>query len=176
MNVTLGSQWLWPKECPCCLADADDTLEVKKSRGVFLVVAAYERVLTLKVPYCKACKAHARRFEGGTAGGLIYPTAMVLFGAFMAGLLGLAWLGESARGAEFRLMFVFPTVATALFVATRVALRVSLKLNDRHAARGRAVTIEEWTGQTVELECANPRYGTRLESVNQPQGFRGRNP
>jgi len=172
MNVTLGSQWLWPKECPCCLADADDKLEVKKSRGVFLVVAAYERVLTLKVPYCKGCKSHARRFEGGTVGRLLYPTAMVLFCAFMVGILGLAWLGESSRGAEFRLMVVFPMVVTTLFVAFRIGRRLSLSLDNRHAARGSAVTIDDWTGQTVDLACANPKYGARLEAVNQPQGFR----
>jgi hypothetical protein len=53
-------------------------------------------------------------------------------------------------------------------------MRVSLDLNERHAARGNALTLRGWTGQTVEVACASPDYAVRLEKINRPQEQRRR--
>jgi hypothetical protein len=165
-TLSLGPRWTWPRECACCLAPADTTLEVKKSVGTFLVVAAVERVLTLQVPYCRACRDHARRFEAGTLGALVKPAAMVLFAAVVVGMIGLAVKGGSSGQTEVRMLLVYPAIATVAFVAFRVFRRLSIQLPARHASAGPAVTIREWTGDTVDVMCANPTFTTHLEAAN----------
>jgi hypothetical protein len=99
IEIPLGGS-RWPASCPCCGGRADGTFELKRSRGVFLVVAAAETVLKLEVPYCTACVRHARAFQRGTVGGLLYPGALVLAAAFFAGLIGLAVNGGGSRSFE----------------------------------------------------------------------------
>ena len=165
MQVTIpfvGSRW--PPQCPCCGQPADSVLPLQRSRGVFLVVAATETVLRLEVPYCKGCVRHARRFQAGTLGGLLYPAAIVMAGAFFAGIIGLA--AGAGRGVELLMMLGLPALATALFVGYRLLMRARAAVDARHSSTAPVLRIRSWTDYAIELDCDNASYGVALRQAN----------
>jgi len=156
----------WPPSCPCCGGRADGKLELKRSRGVFLVVAAAETVLKLQVPYCNACVRHARAFQAGTLGGLAYPTALVMAGAFFAGLIGLAVNGGGSGSFELLMMLGMPATATLLFIAVRLILRSRANVGRPHVSTAPVLRIKSWTDDSILVECANTSYALAFREAN----------
>ena len=163
----------WPASCPCCGGRADGKLELKRSRGLFLVVAAVETVVKLPVPYCKTCIGHARAYERGTFGGLLYPTVLVMAAAFFAGLIGLAVTdGGTGSFNEKFLMLKMPLVVTILFVVLRVALRVRAGVESPHTSTAPVLRITSWTDDSIVLDCANDSYALAWQEANRgPRPF-----
>jgi hypothetical protein len=161
----------WPSSCPCCGGRADDTLELKRSRGVFLVVAAAETVVSLQVPYCRACVRHARAFQRGTLGGLIYPSVLVLAGAFFAGVIGLAVTGGGSGSFEMFMLLRMPAAVALLFIVVRVILRKLARVDPPHVSTAPVLRIQSWTNDSVLLECANPSYTSAFREVNPPPAW-----
>ena len=159
-----GSQW--PPACPCCGGRADGKLELKQSRGVFLVVAAAETVVTLNVPYCRACVRHARAYEKGTFGRLLYPSAFVLAGAFFAGVITLAVTGGGTGSFEMLMLLHMPAAVTVLFIALRVILRIRASAESPHFSTAPVMQIKSWTDDEVFLECANASYALAFQDAN----------
>lgn len=165
MQVTIphgGSHW--PPHCPCCGQPADAALTLQKSRGVFLLVAAAETVARIQVPYCSTCVRHARAFQAGTLGGLLYPAAMVAFAGFMAGIIGLA-VG-SGRNSEVLMMFGPAVVATALFVGYRLVMRARAAVDGRHSSTAPVLRLVGWTDTDIVLDCDNTSYALALRQAN----------
>jgi hypothetical protein len=156
----------WPPSCPCCGGHADGKLELKRSRGVFLVVAAAETVLKLQVPYCNACVRHARAFERGTLGGLLYPTTLVLAGAFFSGVIGLAVTGGGSGSFEMFMLLRMPAALTILFVVVRVILRIRASVGTPHVSTAPVLRIKSWTDDSVLFECTNTAYALAVREAN----------
>jgi hypothetical protein len=156
----------WPRTCPCCGRHADSTLQLQRSSGVFLVVAAAETVLRLEVPYCSTCTRHARAFQAGTFGGMLYPTAIVLAAAFFAGIMGLAITGGGSRSFEIWMMLGLPAVITILFVAVRLFLRHRAGVDAPHASTAPVIRIASWTNNSIRLDCDNSSYALALREAN----------
>jgi hypothetical protein len=166
IEIPLGGS-RWPASCPCCGGRADGRLELRRSRGMFLVVAAVETVVKLEVPYCKACVSHARAYQRGTFGRLIYPTAFVLAGAFFAGMIGLAVTGGGAGSFdEMFLLLKMPAVVTVLFVVARVALRIRAGVGSPHVSTAPVLWITSWTNASIQLGCANESYAVAVQEAN----------
>ena len=157
----------WPPSCPCCGRPADGRLELRRSRGMFLVVAAVETVVKLQVPYCKACVRHARAYQRGTFGGLFYPTALVMAGAFFAGMIGLAVRGDATGSFdEMVLLLKIPAVVTVLFIVTMVVLRSRASVGSPHVSTAPALRITSWTNDSISLECKNDSYALAWQEAN----------
>jgi hypothetical protein len=165
VEVPLGGS-RWPVSCPCCGGRADGRLELSGSRGVFLVVAAAETVVKVQVPYCQTCVRHARAFEKGTVGRLLYPAALVLAGSFFAGVIALAVNGGGSDAFLMAMLLHMPAAVTALFVAARVIGRSRAAVGAPHVSTAPVLRIESWTEDSVTLECANASYALALREAN----------
>ena len=160
----------WPDSCPCCGGRADGVLELKRSRGLFLVVAAAETVVTVHAPYCTACVRHARAYEKGTLGNLLYPAVLVLAGAFFAGMIGLAVNDGGSGSFQLFMLLEMPFVVTALFIAVRVVGRKMAAVESPHVSTAPVLRIKSWTEDSVYFECANPSYGLAVQEANRGAG------
>jgi hypothetical protein len=140
---------------------------------MFLVVVAVETVVKVPVPYCKACIRHARAYQRGTFGGLLYPTVIVLACAFAAGMIGLAVTdGGTGFFNEMFLLLKMPVVVTILFVVLRVILRIRAGVESPHASTAPVLWITSWTDDSIFLGCANDSYALALQEANRgPQQF-----
>lgn len=134
-----------------------------------MLVAAYEETLTLEVPYCRACADHSHTFEKGTFEGLLYPSALVMAGAFMAGIAALAFIDNPSRSTELTLMLGTPAVAPLLYVAVRLLRRNAVAVGPPHATKGPAVRVVSWNADAVLLSLASETYGARLVRENRAQ-------
>jgi hypothetical protein len=165
MNVAIPLQGTrWPRTCPCCNAPANSALQIKRSRGMFLVVAATETVVTVNVPYCKPCVRHAEAYRKGTVSALIYPAAMMLFAGFMLGVVGLAVKGGDVG--EIGMLFVPAVLLPTLFVAYRVVARVGARVEGPHAQAAPMCRVVGWTQGVVVLECDNPQFAQAVADAN----------
>jgi hypothetical protein len=142
---------------------------------MFLVVAAVETVVKLQVPYCKACVGHARAYQRGTVGGLLYPTTLVLAGAFFAGMIGLAVTGGGTGSFnEMFLLLKMPVMVTILFIVVRVILRIRAGVGSPHVSAAPVLWIKSWTNASILLGCANDSYALAWQEANRgaPQFYR----
>jgi hypothetical protein len=98
---------------------------------------------------------------------LLYPTALVLAGAFFAGVIGLALTGGGTGSFdEMFLLLKMPAVVTILFVVLRVVLRIRAGVGRPHASTAPALWITSWTNSSIRLGCADDSYALAWQEAN----------
>jgi hypothetical protein len=95
---------------------------------------------------------------------MLYPAAMVLFGGFMLGILGLA--AGLGREREILMMFGPSVVGTVLFVGYRLVMRARAAVDRRHVSAAPVLRLHTWTEDRVILDCDNASYGAALRQAN----------
>jgi hypothetical protein len=118
----------------------------------------------MQVPYCSTCVRHARAFQAGTAGSLLYPAALVAFAGFVVGIIGLA-VGIG-RNNEMLALFGPSVFATAAFVGYRLVMRSRAAVDARHSSAAPVLRIAGWTDGTIVLDCDNTSYALALRQAN----------
>ena len=165
LSVTLSSTaGAIPWRCACCGAPPTTTLKAQKSRGLYLVVAVVQTTFAVPVPYCAACAAHVKAFQGA---GLSMPAVLLGAGTiFVALMLGEAWgLGG---GQQLAAMVGAPAVLVGGLLAWRRRQRATAaaRMRGYHALPGPAVTVEHFDDATVTLACADLEFARALAEAN----------
>jgi hypothetical protein len=157
-----------PARCACCGAPPTTSVPAKRSRGLFLGIAAVQTTVTVEVPYCASCIRHVKAFHRASFRGLQMPS--VILAAF-ATFFAIIPAGEVWGGTQ--LLFVpmvlgIPVAVVAAFVMWRRRGRAAAAsaMQGRHASGGPAVELTWFDESSFTLSCADLQFAGLLADAN----------
>lgn len=163
-----------PGLCACCAAVPTTALPAQHSRGLFFGLGAVQTTVTVQVPYCKGCAAHAAAFHRASFAGLQMPCVVI---AAITMFLALPASETELLGAVPLLMLFLgaPALAVGGFVAWRMSQRTTAAalMHGRHACGGPAVQVTQFNDVSVVVRCADPRFAQQLSDANRTVVFTG---
>jgi len=169
-----GGSVSWPRVCACCLAPAVQQVAASKTKTVFLVVASSRKTMSVSVPYCATCAGRVAFHHQMTP----WVQAFLVFAllGFVGMTLGvfafvaLLTAAPSLTGLTSLLMLLFtlgtPILGTILFVRKKRRDRPQPLPLPHVCGTGPAVRVLNFSGQSLTLGFASPRYAELMRAAN----------
>jgi hypothetical protein len=169
-----GGSVSWPRACSCCLAPAVQQVAASKTKTVFLVVATSRKTMSVSVPYCATCAGRVAVYQQMTPWVLAFLLFVALgFAGMMLGVFVLLALVTVAPklttlASSLTLLFTFgtPILGTILFLRKKRRDRPEPLPPPHVCGTGPAVSVLNFSGQSLTLGIASPRYAELMRAAN----------